>query len=116
MKKPIKIYCELYGRNILVFHCWKQSDFENYIAKNYSVSLGLTGGIDGVHVCLMSGDDSMNVIWTRDKMSKTRQLIVLAHETLHATIEILSDAGVPIEERNDESICYYQGFLLKKIL
>jgi hypothetical protein len=116
MKKPIKIYCELYGRNILAFNNWDQKEFECYMIKYYCTDFKPLNGVDGCHVPLERGGENLNVIWTRKGLTKKRNFIVLAHECLHATVNILEEVGVPMVPQNDESYCYYQGWLLNKII
>jgi hypothetical protein len=116
MKNPIKIYCEVYGRNILAFYEWDQKEFERHMIKYYCSDFKPLDGVDGCHVPLEKGTENLNVIWTRKSLSKTRSFIILAHEALHCAVNILKDAGVPVVPENDEVLCYYQGFLLKKIM
>ncbi|KOR22941.1 hypothetical protein ABW54_03845 [Burkholderia cenocepacia] len=45
-----------------------------------------------------------------------RSVATLAHETLHAVVFILKEAGVPVTEENDEVMAYLLAHLMRELL
>lgn len=112
MKSPKFFYCDLFGRNIVIFHHWTEKQFADYMMKHYKLPCNLADANGWTDVVKVSKDEDHIVIWTRDGTSYP----LLAHEALHATNVVLGGAGVKPSFDNDEVQCYYQMHLLKFIL
>ena len=39
----------------------------------------------------------------------------IMHEALHASIKVMEDRGVRVESGNDETVCYYQGWIYRNV-
>lgn len=115
MNKPLKINCPIYKREVLVFLDWVEADFVKYVKKHLYEGFYLEKDYDGLHT-LIYLENIVTILWIRKGLPKVRRFSTIAHECLHAAVSILSYAGVPINADNDESMCYYQGFLIEEIL
>jgi hypothetical protein len=111
MKRPKHkhFYCDLFGRNIYIFHHWSEKDFNRYIEKTYLLIADVSDA-DGVTKLIKFKDDVHVIVWTRDNEKSVASLV---HECIHATNKILNDAGVDADFENDELQCYYAQRLFK---
>jgi len=66
--------------------------------------------------CCTRWNGGPSIIWLREPPTTPAAIGSLAHECCHAAVAVLDFAGVPIEARNDETMAYTVGHLVKTIL
>lgn len=106
--KALKIEVPIYNCSIIVKFT---NNFKKYmkkqgtqLSKSYNDSKGLCMSIDKTHTIFI--------------MIKKRRMYdwdTIAHESLHATNEILENRGVGTSYKNDEAQTYLLGFIINKI-
>jgi len=56
------------------------------------------------------------LIRCKHKLNKPKQIGILTHEVLHATIYILDRAGIKLTKHSDEAYTYLQEYIVTQIL
>jgi hypothetical protein len=64
-------------------------------------------------VCCSFRFPKREVIWLNQPYQSIKSVTALAHETLHAAENVLSQVGIPPE---DEQLAYLQGFYFSELL
>jgi len=107
MKKPLKIYDEMYRNTFYVYYDWNYNNFVNYLLNNCKIDISQEFETEGK--CIFNKDNGNIHIYTNSK-----KIPILAHECLHAVHFAIKDIG----GMNDmeEIYTYYLEFLLNKIL
>ena len=72
-----------------------------------------THGNAGIFGCEPDEDGVVSYyIWLMDGFQDEH----LWHEALHATCRILKDLGIPVSYKNDEALCFLQGYIATNML
>lgn len=114
--KPQHIYCEVFMRDVYVFHQWTQEAFESYMLKNYKITFNKLSNLGGCMRVIENGQHDIILLWTRKTKDKIRATATLTHEAIHVTNEILNGAGVEIDTKNDELQAYHISMIVRKTL
>ncbi len=62
------------------------------------------------------GDRHLTIIWMGQKPTSPQHYSILAHECIHAGVQLLHAIGVPIEATNDEVLAYLVDSLVQQFL
>ncbi|RIZ56017.1 hypothetical protein [Vibrio sp. PID23_8] len=78
-------------------------------------TLRVPDGIGGFCISMMANDGAFQLIWIDSGLDEQLDSMIW-HESLHATINILCGAGCHINQQEQETAAYTQGFIACTIL
>lgn len=98
---------ELFGAEFELFFGPILLSVQNY-QNEYNVELeGITNATGALYFKCPKRDK--HIIFFRNRPEDEE----IMHEALHASIKVMEEIGVRVESGNDETICYYQGWIYR---
>lgn len=112
MKKPREWYCEVYERRFEFCIGWTAHQLQAYISKKYNDDFKVVG-YEGLHCDYYDkrAKTRVSVIWTESK-----DVSIIGHECLHATLRTLEHRDVKLDYDNQEVIAYLFGAIMRKCI
>ena len=103
----------IYG---IKFHIYI-GDLEEYIKKaSKQHNLDTSNLYNVLGASYLDEDKNICVIWLNRLQNGIIDMEYLAHETLHATFDVLTLRGMKLSDESQEAFTYYQQYLISVIL